>query len=373
MKQTIAMDKMQVIIDGKIYRKGFTTGTTAAAAAKAAAIYWKTGKIPKVIEVTLPSKEKVRLKVEEAWIKGHAYCASVVKDGGDDIDVTKGLILSAEVVVLGQSKSLDIQVLGGVGVGIITKKGLQRNIGEPAINPVPLKMIEEGIKEILGNGYQVEVTIHVPKGEEVAKRTFNPRLGVEGGISIIGSTGIVEPMSEEAWKKSLDIELSQKVNLGQKKIVLVPGNHGEKFAMASLNYSKDQIVMMSNFIGHMLMEACRLGVKEVILVGHIGKLIKVAGGNFHTHNRVSDGRMDVLCNHLAKIRGDYNLIDQVRESNTTDEAVALIDEAGLEAVYGSIARVIKEKAEHYTYDQLKVEVALYNMKGRLLAKTMDDD
>jgi cobalt-precorrin-5B (C1)-methyltransferase len=367
------MDNMQVIIDGKTYRKGYTTGTTAAAAAKAAAMYWKSGKAPVSVEVTLPNMEIVTLKVEEAWTMGQAYWASVVKDGGDDIDVTNGLILSAEVVVLGHSNSLDIQVLGGVGVGIITKNGLQRNIGEPAINPVPLTMIENGIKEIMGSGYQVQVTIHVPKGEEAAKRTFNPRLGVVGGISIIGSTGIVEPMSEEAWKKSLEIELSQKVRQGQKKIVLVPGNHGEKFAIASLKYREDQIVMMSNFVGYMLMEACRLGVKEVILVGHIGKLIKVAGGNFHTHNRVSDGRMDVLCNHLAKVRAAYDLMDRVRESNTTDEAVALIDEAGLEVVYESIAKVIKDKAESYTYDQLKVEVALYNMKGRLLAKTMDDD
>ena len=248
----------------------------------------------------------------------------------------------------------------------MTKAGLQVPIGEAAINPVPRQMLQDNLQTLLGAGQGIDIELYIPRGETVALKTFNPKLGIVGGISIIGTTGIVEPMSEEAWKKSLEIELRQLRLTGAERVVLVPGNHGEKFAVKHLGVSPEEVVTMSNFVGYMLMEAAREGFKEAVLVGHIGKLIKVAGGIFHTHSRVADGRADLLCSYLAKLRVPYDFIETIRLTNTTDEAVDLIYAAGYEAVFPLLAKAAAERATDHTYGELKTEVFLYDMKGRLL-------
>lgn len=352
-------------IDGKFYRRGFTTGTTATAATLAAA-KGLMGELEELVDVTLPGGEILEIPVCHYENTEQGFKATVQKYGGDDIDITNGLEISAEVIL---TKGNTIEILGGEGVGTVTKGGLQIPIGAPAINPVPLKMIREHLQKVIGEHQGAEVTLSVHGGEAAALKTFNPRLGIEGGISIIGTSGIVEPMSEEAWKQSLSIELAQKAETGLKTIVMVPGGHGEKFAIAHFGADPDHIVTMSNFTGYMLMEALRMGFTHVFLIGHVGKLIKLASGNFHTHSRVSDGRADVLCNHLAKLRAPYELIDLVREANTTDEAADLIIEGGYEGVFDSIAQEAKKRSEWHVYGELTVDVALYNMKGRLLGTT----
>jgi cobalt-precorrin-5B (C1)-methyltransferase len=293
--------------------------------------------------------------------------ASAIKDGGDDIDQTNGIEIVVSAVL---NDSGNVQITGGQGVGRITKAGLQIPIGEAAINPVPLQMIRDNLKDLLDPSQGISVEISIPRGEEVAVKTFNPKLGIVGGISIIGTTGIVEPMSEEAWKKSLEIELRQLRLTGADSVVLVPGNHGEKFAVQKLGVSETQVVTMSNFVGYMLMEAVKEGFKKAYLVGHIGKLIKVAGGIFHTHSRVADGRADLLCSYLAKLRAPYAFIERIRETNTTDEAVDLIYEAGFEQVFEDLAKAAAERATAHTYGELKTEVFLYDMKGRLLGSSV---
>ncbi len=357
-------------IDGKFYKRGFTTGTTATAAAVAAA-QGLSSTMETLVEVRLPEGLVLEIPVLHYERTEKGVKATVKKFGGDDIDVTNGLNISAEVILTSRAEGDNkIQIIGGEGVGQVTKGGLQTPVGSPAINPVPLKMIQEHLEKILGANQGAEVILSVEGGREAALKTFNPRLGIEGGISIIGTSGIVEPMSEEAWKQSLAIELTQKVQSGERLIVMVPGSHGEKFATSHFGASENQIVTMSNFTGFMLMEACQHQLKQVLMVGHIGKLIKLASGNFHTHSRVSDGRSDVLCNHLAKLRAPYELIDRVREANTTDEAVDLISEAGLEAVFESIAQEAKKRCEWHVYGALSVDIALYNMKGKLLGTTV---
>lgn len=368
-----------VLIDGKKYRRGYTTGTTATAAAMAAALWALGDDASHHMSVKLPGGQILEIPVTYAPEMG---TASAIKDGGDDIDQTNGLEIVAKVTLQNRCKTFSgempdhhnedsqITIIGGVGVGRVTKAGLQVPIGDAAINPVPLKMIEENVRALLGAELGATIEISVPNGELAAIKTFNPKLGIVGGISIIGTTGIVEPMSEEAWKKSLDIELRQLKLLGSKRVVLVPGNHGEKFAVKHLGVAPELVVTMSNFVGYMLMSAVSEGFKEAYLVGHIGKLIKVAGGIFHTHSRVADGRADLLCSYLAKVRAPYELIEAVRVTNTTDEAVEVIYEAGYEHVFEVLAKAAAQRATEHTYGELKTEVCLYDMKGRMLGASV---
>lgn len=355
-----------VFIDGKKYRRGYTTGTTATAAAIAAAHLALGDDALSTVSVTLPSGQlldvSVTYKMDGAF-DTEVFTASAVKDGGDDIDQTNGLEILCSLRL---TQSGDIVIRGGQGVGKVTKPGLQIPVGEWAINPVPRQMIQENLRKILGPNLGADLEITIPGGEEAAKKTFNPKLGIVGGISVIGTTGIVEPMSEEAWKKSLEIELRQLKLKGGKRVVLVPGNHGEKFAISKLGVSEDEIVTMSNFVGYMLMEANREGFEKAVLVGHVGKLIKVAAGIFHTHSRVADGRADVLCSYLAKMRAPYELIESIRMTNTTDEAVEILMETDYSGVFQLIAVAAAERATDHSYGQLSTEVFLYDMKGRLL-------
>ena len=384
----------EVYIDGKTYRRGYTTGTTATAAAYAAALFAVGEEAEPFVSVKLPSGLQLEVPVHKRWQEGDRFYASVLKDGGDDIDVTNGLEIIASVNLLSKTSECTdasevveaaemsetvgtvpvtrpkIVIIAGEGIGTVTKEGLQVPVGEPAINPVPKQMILEHVRLAIGDMQGAELTLTIPEGVAAAKRTFNPRLGIVDGISIIGTTGIVEPMSEEAWKTSLEVEMKQKAASGLTGIVLVPGNHGEKFATEQFGVSKDVVVTMSNFVGYMLMSAVQMHMKRVLIVGHIGKLIKLAGGIFHTHSRVADARNDVFCNHLAAMRAPYDLIDAVRISNTTDEAVGILRGSGFESVYDRLAEEARKRCHMHVYDELEVHVALYDMKGNLLGTTL---
>lgn len=358
-----------VFIDGKKYRRGYTTGTTATAAAMAATYLALGDDALSVVSVQLPNGNLLDISVHYDVTEmiedtpPQSFQAYAFKDGGDDIDQTNGLQIIAKVEITNDGL---IEIRGGKGVGMVTKPGLQIPVGEWAINPVPRQMIRDNLKKILGPTLGAKVEISIPRGEEVALKTFNPKLGIVGGISVIGTTGIVEPMSEEAWKKSLEIELRQLKLKGSKRVVLVPGNHGEKFAVKQLKVNPEEVVTMSNFVGYMLMEAKREGFEKAVLVGHLGKLIKVSAGIFHTHSRVADGRADILCSYLAKMRAPYDLIEATRMTNTTDEAVDLLIETPYKGVFDLLAKAAAERATDHSYGALRTEVFLYDMKGRLL-------
>lgn len=355
-----------VYIDGKAYRKGYTTGTTTTAAAVAAALLALGDDAQTVASVKLPSGTfldiPIKLYPPLATAQG-VFTASAIKDGGDDIDQTNGLEI---IVSIKLRQDSDITISGGEGVGKVTKPGLQVPVGEWAINPVPRQMILDNLRLTLGPNVGADVFIRIPNGEKAAQKTFNPKLGIEGGISIIGTTGIVEPMSEEAWKKSLEIELRQLRLTGETRLILVPGNHGEKYAVEKLGLDKRLIVTMSNFVGYMLMAAVTEGFKQVLMVGHSGKLVKVAAGVFHTHSRVADARAEAIAAGLIKRHAPLSLIEAVLEANTTDEASDLINTAGWQVVFEDLANLAAQKAEAHTYDALAVDVVLYDMKGRCL-------
>lgn len=371
-----------VYIDGKKYKRGYTTGSCATGAAKAATYMLLTKKRTETINIDTPKGIFLTLKVDNIVIMDNYVECSIEKDGGDDIDATHTMHIHARAEIIKKQGDKDLVVCGGNGIGVVTKKGLSVEVGKAAINPVPMKMINSEIRKIIGDDSSqyldddkaLKITIFAPKGEEIAKKTFNPRLGIIGGISIIGTTGIVEPMSDEGWKKSLSIELRMKKEQGLNKIILVPGNHGEQFIKENLNLDMKYVVRTSNFIGYMLKEAQRMGYKEILMAGHIGKFIKLSAGIFNTHSKVADARSEILVSNLAMMGAPYEFLKKINECLTAEEAVEIIDNSEYKDFYNLICNKCKFKVNQYLGDdEIKVEVMIFSMDKTLLGKSNNTD
>lgn len=370
-----------VYIDGKKYRRGYTTGSCATGAAKAATYMLLTKKKINEINIDTPKGIPLTLKVENLNINNDYVECSIEKDGGDDIDATHTMHIYARAEIV-DKESKDILVCGGEGIGVVTKKGLSVEIGKAAINPTPMKMINTELRKIIGddisgtigNDKALKITISAPRGEEVAKKTFNPRLGIIGGISIIGTTGIVEPMSDEGWKKSLSIELQMKREQGLDKIILVPGNHGEQFVREQLDLDMKYVVRTSNFIGYMLKEAQRMGYKKILMAGHIGKFIKLSAGIFNTHSKVADARREILVSNLAMMKAPYEFLEKVDKCLTAEEAVELINNSEYIDFYNLVSNKCKFKVDEYLGDEdIEVEIIMFSMDKTLLGKSDNTD
>ncbi len=361
-----------VYIDGKKYRRGYTTGSCATAAAKAATYMLLTNQLIEDIDIDTPKGIPLNIKIHNVKITDEYVECSVQKDGGDDIDATHKMHIYARAEINDKS-SKEIEVCGGFGIGTVTKKGLSVEVGKPAINPTPMQMILKEVAKVK-NDKNIKITIHAPMGEEVAKKTFNPRLGIVGGISIIGTTGIVEPMSDEGWKKSLSLELKMKKELGIDKVILVPGNHGEKFIKDVLGLDMKYVVRTSNFLGYMLQEAKRYGYKKIFLAGHIGKYIKLSAGIFNTHSKVCDARSEILVSNLALMKAPYEMLEKIDGCLTAEEAIEIINENGYEEVYDIISNKCKFRVEQYLQDEeIEVEVMIFSMEKVLLGKSKNAD
>ena len=356
--------------DGKRLRFGYTTGSCAAAAAKAAAWMLLTGKRKETISLITPKGVTLTLPVLEIKMEpGRVRCA-IAKDSGDDPDVTNGTLVFAEVTVKEES---GIAIDGGIGVGRVTKKGLDQPVGNAAINSVPRQMIRENLEEILtltDTKQGLNVVISVPEGEALAKQTFNPRLGIVGGISILGTTGIVEPMSEKALVDTIRVELRQRKANGDAYVLLTPGNYGCDFIRAGLSLNAEQAVQSSNFIGQTL-DICReLGFKGALLVGHIGKLVKVSGGMMNTHSKYGDCRMEILAAHAGIAGLSPEKIGEILQCVACDDVLRILLDAGcFEKTMTGLTERILFHLRHRAGEDMEVGTILFSKEYGLLAKS----
>lgn len=359
-----------VYIDGKKYKRGYTTGSCATGAAKAATHMFLTKETLETVNIDTPKGIPLNLKVENVDINNDFAQCSIQKDGGDDIDATHKMYIYAKAE---HNDSNEIIIDGGIGIGRVTKKGLGIEIGKAAINKTPISMIQSEVRKVIGDSKGVKITIFAPEGETIAKKTFNPRLGIVGGISIIGTTGIVEPMSDEGWKKSLSIELEMKKAQGMDKVILVPGNHGEMFIKESLGIDSKYIVRTSNFIGYMLKEAQRIGFKKILMAGHLGKYVKIAGGIFNTHSKVADARNEILIANLALMNAPFELINKVNECLTTEEFIEILEDdkyKKYKEIYNILSEKCKKRIDIYMNDDdIDIEVIIFSMEKKLLGES----
>lgn len=358
---------------GREYRLGYTTGTTAAGAAKAAAQMLAGQLQVKEVFIDTPAGIRVEMKVVAAAFAENKASASIIKDAGDDPDVTDGLKITAEVKRIKKNneiKKTELLITGGEGIGKVTKPGLQLDIGQAAINPVPREMIKKAVLDILPEHNQLEVIVSAPKALEIAAKTFNPKLGIKGGISILGNTGIVEPMSESAYKDSLALELKQGFSLGIKKFVFVFGNHGKNKAL-ELGFDSKQIIRMSNFVGFMLEQAAEFKIEEIIIIGHIGKIVKIAGGIFNTHSKIADARREILAAHAALIGAEQKIIKNIFDLNTAEEAADYLLSKNLEQVLNNIAEAVAVKTAERLENKIKVKAVVFSFKQGIIALSKD--
>jgi len=355
--------------DGKRLRLGYTTGSCAAAAAKAAAWMLLTGRQKDRISLVTPKGIPLDLPVLDTEIGGNYVSCAIQKDGGDDPDVTSGFHITATVT---KCDTPGIFIDGGEGVGRVTKRGLDQPVGAAAINSVPRQMIKSNLREVcesLDYRQGLSVIISVPGGEALAKKTFNPRLGIVGGISILGTTGIVEPMSEKALLDTIRVELRQRRETGSDYVLLTPGNYGSDFLRQSLSMG-DSAVQISNFVGDSL-DLCReLGFRGVVLVGHIGKLVKLAGGMMNTHSKFGDCRMEILAAYAGASGAAPETIREILECVACDDAIRIVKAAGcLEKTMTNLTERVAFHLNHRGGETLPVEAILFSKEYGILGET----
>lgn len=312
----------------KKLRCGFTTGTCAAAASAGAARMLLSGKVIENITVITPTGNSVTVGLTDIKKENDYVSCAVQKDSGDDPDVTDKILVYSTV----SYEKSGITVDGGEGVGRVTKKGLKQQIGEAAINPVPRKMIEEQLKTAASDySYDggLKAVISVPMGIQIAKKTFNPRLGIEGGISILGTTGIVEPMSEQALIDTISVELDVRKAQNEEFIIVTPGNYGQDFLRDNLGIAVDKCVKCSNFIGDTIDMCIEKGFKSMLLVGHIGKLSKLGCTIYNTHSRYADGRMEAFALCAALCGAEREVLENILGCITTDAALEILKKEGI--------------------------------------------
>ena len=386
------LEDKYIIKNNKRLRYGYTTGSCAAGATRGAVRMLLSGASLSEVELQTPKGITLNLQLHDITRgETHVSCA-VQKDAGDDPDTTNGILVYAKVekisaeaakniidnqntdskkVIIHSSIILD----GGVGVGRVTKPGLSQKVGEAAINPVPKAMIlreaEEAAQEYDYEGY-LKITISVPEGEEISKKTFNPRLGIMGGISILGTSGIVEPMSERALIASIQVEMKQHFCQGENYILVTPGNYGADYLREHMTIPFENNIKCSNYVGETIDMAIDMGVKGILFVAHIGKFVKVAAGIMNTHSHCADGRMEVLCASAIRAGGTLECAREILEAGTTDEALAVIDRYGiLEETMAIVMEKIQFYLDHRSYEQILLGAVVFSNVYGLLGQTRD--
>lgn len=420
----------RVVARGCGLRLGYTTGSSVAAAAGAAVSMLMQGRALSKYELVLPDRSKLTLTITNTELKpGLSARCAVRKDAGDDPDITDGLLiyaraefieglsksqlsdnpenrtgepeqadhtadLIATIPLAGRTDSLTLRVRCGEGIGRVTKIGLPAQVGKPAFNPEPFRQLIKSVEQALSSSAtgspdligvhqclaeldtektELLIELSIPGGSEIAKKTYNPRLGIEGGLSILGTSGLVRPMSEDAWKESLLTELRMVRAQGHEEVQFTFGQYGLNYLRRFGLYDSDKTVIISNFVGYMLVQAAELGFKHVLLLGHIGKMIKVSAGIFQTHSRNADARLESLTAYAALSGASTDTLRLIYESTTTDAAAAVIRENNLTEVFNHAARQAALRARQYVHEALKISVMMFDGDGQLLAQIKSDE
>lgn len=358
----------QYVVQGQTaLRRGWTTGTCAAAAAQTAALLLLRGKIADSLRLQTPAGVELLLATEEVHWEGNAAVCAVRKDAGDDPDVTNGIRIFARVEKIGQG----IQIQGGAGVGKVTRPGLACGVGEWAINPGPRAQIKAALMyEAREADYDggLLVTISAENGREIAKQTYNEHLGIKGGISILGTSGIVEPMSERALTDTIHLELDSLFAQGQRVAFLCPGNYGEDFARQALALDLKKAVKCSNFIGDTLDYAVYRGYPEILLVGHAGKLIKLAAGVMNTHSSAADARQEVFTAHAALCGAPMEALEALMQAVSVDACIRILDDIDLRVeVMQKINQAVRKRLEYRLRGKARIEYVMFTNQHGLLA------
>lgn len=357
----------------KKLRCGFTTGTCAAAASAGAARMLLSGKVIENITVMTPSGNSVTVGLTDIKKENDYVSCAVQKDSGDDPDVTDKILVYSTV----SYEKSGITVDGGEGVGRVTKKGLKQQIGEAAINPVPRKMIEEQLKTAASDySYDggLKAVISVPMGIQIAKKTFNPRLGIEGGISILGTTGIVEPMSEQALIDTISVELDVRKAQNEEFIIVTPGNYGQDFLRDNLCIAVDKCVKCSNFIGDTIDMCIEKGFKSMLLVGHIGKLSKLGCTIYNTHSRYADGRMEAFALCAALCGAEREILENILGCITTDAALEILKKEGIfDETIKMLEKRIDRSLKLRSKGSIEIGMITFSEEYGILCKTENAD
>lgn len=366
------LEDYYVIRGNKKMRFGYTTGSCAAAACKGAAEILLSGNRQETVQLMTPKGILLTLELKNIRIESDKITCAIQKDAGDDPDTTNGIMVYASVQ---KTNDPGIVVDGGIGVGRVTKAGLSQKIGEAAINPVPKAMIlREAAETAEKYDYEggLKIIISVPEGIEIGKKTFNPRLGIVGGISILGTSGIVEPMSEAALVQSINVEMKQHFLQGEEYILVTPGNYGADYLREHMDLPYEKNIKCSNYVGETIDMAVDMGVKGILFIAHIGKFVKVAAGIMNTHSHSADGRMEVLASNAIRAGAPLECAKEILDASTTDEALEILER--YQVMQGTMREIldrIQFYLNHRSYEQILLGAVIFNNTCGYLGQTAD--
>lgn len=366
------LEDYYVIRGNKKMRFGYTTGSCAAAACKGATEILLGGKLQETVTLMTPKGILLTLELKDIQIETDKVTCAIRKDAGDDPDTTNGILVYATVE---KTKEQGITLDGGIGVGRVTKAGLSQKIGEAAINPVPKSMILRAATEI-AEKYDYEgglkIIISVPEGVKIGKKTFNPRLGIVGGISILGTSGIVEPMSEAALVQSIRVEMKQHFSQGEEYLLVTPGNYGADYLREHMDLPYEKNIKCSNYVGETIDMAIDMGVKGILFIAHIGKFVKVAAGIMNTHSHSADARMEVLASNAIRAGAPLECAKEILNASTTDEALDILNR--YQMTQGTMKEVldrIQFYLNHRSYEQILLGAVVFSNTCGYLGQTAD--
>lgn len=375
MVQKNGLEDYYVIRNQKKLRFGYTTGSCAAGAARGAVQLLLGEDEISEVELMTPKGILLHLEILDRKRSENAASCAVRKDAGDDPDTTNGILVYAKVEKFLIRSDMEDRIVidGGIGVGRVTKPGLSQKVGEAAINPVPRAMILQAVEEIADQYHYeggLKVTISVPEGEKIARKTFNPRLGIVGGISILGTSGIVEPMSEKALIDSIRVEMTQHAAMGEQYMLVTPGNYGADYLREHMELPFEKNIKCSNYVGETIDMAVDMGVKGILFISHIGKFVKVAAGIMNTHSHSADARMEVLCSNAIRAGGDLACARSILQCNTTDEALRVLDESHiLKETMKEVTDRIQFYLDHRSYQQILLGAVIFSNEYGYLGQT----